>query len=214
MPELTRSEAEILGARESLARAFARLEKFVALIPEKIKGLESAASEARARSAELQELLDRERVINAQRDSLSESTKEEIKGLLTKVEQLEAATGEGDERVHAKEQTIIELEAMLADFRTETALKNAEIERLNSEITSSKAMSEELLTKLDSLHEANTNLQGQCLRYETEINQILATESAYAKKLSENDKASLLSTIDTIIAKIDTLAPTIHSNGH
>ncbi len=99
MPELTRSEAEILGARESLARAFARLEKLVALIPEKLKAYESAASEARARSAELQELLDRERVINAQRDSLSESTKEEIKGLLLKVEQLEAEAGHGDDRV-------------------------------------------------------------------------------------------------------------------
>lgn len=206
MPELTRSEAEILGARESLARAFARLEKLVALIPEKIKGFESAASEARARSAELQELLDRERVINAQRDSLSASTKDEIKGLLTKVEQLEAASGEGDDRIHAKEQTIIELEAMLADFRTETALKNAEIERLNGEITSSKTMSEELLTKLDSLHEANTNLQGQCLRYETEINQILATENSYAKKLSEKEKEAIVAKIDTIVGKIDSLS--------
>lgn len=206
MPELTRSEAEILGARESLARAFARLEKLVALIPEKIKGFESAASEARARSAELQELLDRERVINAQRDSLSASTKDEIKGLLTKVEQLEAASGEGDDRIHAKEQTIIELEAMLADFRTETALKNAEIERLNAEITSSKTMSEELLTKLDSLHEANTNLQGQCLRYETEINQILATENSYAKKLSEKEKEAIVAKIDTIVGKIDSLS--------
>ncbi len=206
MPELTRSEAEILGARESLARAFARLEKLVALIPEKIKGFESVASEAKARSAELQELLDRERVINAQRDSLSESTKDEIKGLLTKVEQLEAASGDGDDRVHAKEQTIIELEAMLADFRTETALKNAEIERLNAEITSSKTMSEELLTKLDSLHEANTNLQGQCLRYETEINQILATENSYAKKLSEKEKEAIVAKIDTIVGKIDSLS--------
>ncbi len=206
MPELTRSEAEILGARESLARAFARLEKLVAHIPEKIKGFESVASEAKARSAELQELLDRERVINAQRDSLSESTKDEIKGLLTKVEQLEAASGDGDDRVHAKEQTIIELEAMLADFRTETALKNAEIERLNAEITSSKTMSEELLTKLDSLHEANTNLQGQCLRYETEINQILATENSYAKKLSEKEKEAIVAKIDTIVGKIDSLS--------
>jgi chromosome segregation ATPase len=214
MPEFTRSEAEILGARESLARAFARLEKLVALIPEKLKGYEAAALEARARSVELQELLERERVINAQRDSLSESTKDEIKGLLTKVEQLEAASGQGDDRIHAKEQTIIELEAMLADFRTETALKNAEIERISAEMNSSKTMSEELLAKLDSLHEANTNLQGQCLRYESEIAEILAKESSYAMKLSENDKASLVSTIDSIIAKIDTLSPTIHSNGH
>lgn len=206
MPELTRSEAEILGARESLARAFARLEKLVALIPEKIKGFESAASEARARSAELQELLDRERVINAQRDSLSESTKEEIKGLLTKVEQLEAAAGEGDERVHAKEQTIIELEAMLADFRTETALKKAEIERLNAEIISAKAMSEELLTKLDSLHEANTNLQGQCLRYESEISEITSKENSYAKKLSSKDKEAIVAKIDMIVGKIDSLS--------
>ena len=214
MPELTRSEAEILGARESLARAFARLEKLVALIPEKLKAYESAASEARARSTELQELLDRERVINAQRDSLSESTKEEIKGLLTKVEQLEVASGEGDERVHAKEQTIIELEAMLADFRTETTLENAEIDRLNAEITSSKAMSEELLTKLDSLHEANTNLQGQCLRYESEISEITSKENSYAKKLSVKDKEAIVAKIDMIVGKIDSLsgANGVHSH--
>lgn len=212
MAELTRSEAEILGARESLARAFARLEKLVAAVPDKIKSLESQTTEAVNRTAEVEKLLEQERMITAQRQSLSESTKEEIKGLLTKIEQLEAAQGAGDDRVLAKEQTITELEAMLADFRTEISLKNAEIERISVELSTSKVMTEELLTKLDSLQEANTNLQGQCLRYESEINEILARENSYAKKLTDADKASMIKTIDSIVAKIDSLTPAL-TNG-
>jgi chromosome segregation ATPase len=212
MAELTRSEAEILGARESLARAFARLEKLVAAVPDKIKSLESQTTEAVNRTAEVEKLLEQERMITAQRQSLSESTKEEIKGLLTKIEQLEAAQGAGDDRVLAKEQTITELEAMLADFRTEISLKNAEIERMSGELSTSQVMTEELLTKLDSLQEANTNLQGQCLRYESEINEILARENSYAKKLTDADKASMIKTIDSIVAKIDSLTPAL-TNG-
>lgn len=208
MSELTRSEAEILRARESLARAFARLEKLVERIPDTLQGFESAATEARARSAELQELLDRERVINAQRDSLSESTKVEIKGLLTKVQELEIVNTQQEERVQAKEQTVIELEAMLADFRTETSLQKAEIERLHSELITAKSMSEDLLTKLDALHEANTHLQDQCLRYEAEINQILTTENSFAKKLSAAEKEALVVKIDTIVHQIESLSGT------
>jgi hypothetical protein len=75
-------------------------------------------------------------------------------------------------------------------------------------------MSQELLTKLDSLHEANTHLQGQCLRYEAEITEITSKENSYAKKLSPKDKEAIVAKIDMIVSKIDTLSGTngVHSH--
>jgi chromosome segregation ATPase len=199
MPEPSLREAEILQAREHLARAFARL-------PEKIKSYEAVAGEARARAAELQELLDRERVISSQRNSLSDSAKEEMRALHARVEEADKSVEEAVERVRLKDETIHELEALLADFRAEAARKDAEITRTIGDATKSKTMTDELLAKLEALEEANRNLQGQCLRYENEISEITAKENSYAKKFSPKDRENFIAAIDGAIAKIDKLA--------
>jgi chromosome segregation ATPase len=177
----------------------------IALVPEKMKSYEAAASEARARAAELQELLDRERVISSQRNSLSDSAKEEMRALQSKADESVKEAEEAVERVRLKDATIHELEAMLADFRTQVSRKDADIARISGEAGSSKTMTEEVLAKLEALEEANRHLQDQCLRYENEISEMTAKENSYAKKLSVKDKENLVAAIDGVLNKLDKL---------
>lgn len=111
MPETRSLESESIQAREQLARSFERLQKIIARVPERLKQYESAAKEADARTVELQELLDRERLITEQRVSLSESSREEVKMLQSRVSSLENDLVAAEAKANEKEATITELES-------------------------------------------------------------------------------------------------------
>src|SRR5689334_9794101 len=99
-------EAELLRARERLARAFAQLETIVADIPERIRSLESSRDKSQQRVAEIEELLERERAITAQRQSLSEGATEEMHALNAKLEKAEKHINERDKKIAELEQNL------------------------------------------------------------------------------------------------------------
>ena len=213
MAEFTLREADVLEARADIARSLERLQRTIAKVPERIKHLEAQRDEAHARVKEVEDLLARERVITQQRNSLSDSAKEEIRHLNAKVTELEKETAQAVEVAQRKEEVITELEAQLAAFRSEIGQKDADLNRLTDELRSSQVISEELLAKLDSLQEANARLQEQCLRYESEVNEFSERDAGYAVRLTDTQRRTLVETIDTAISKIDTLSAK-HSNNN
>jgi chromosome segregation ATPase len=213
MAEFTLREADVLETRANIARSLERLHKTIAKVPERLKQIEAQRDEAYARVKEVEELLARERVITEQRHSLSESAKDEVKHLTAKIHELEKGAAHFGETVQRKEETISELEAQLAAFRSEIGQKDVNLLRLSEELRSSQAISEELLAKLDSMQEANAHLQEQCLRYESEVNEFSERDSTFAIRLTDSQKRSLVDTIDTAIAKIDALSAR-HTNSH
>jgi len=214
MAEFTLREADVLEARAEIARSFERLQRAIAKVPERIKQLEAQREEAQARVKEVEDLLARERVITEQRHSLTESSKDEVRQLHAKIKEYEKGAVHFGETLQRKEEIITEQEAQLAAFRSEINHKDADIQRLNDEIRSSQAISEELLVKLDSLQEANARLQEQCLRYESEVNEFSERDASYAVRLSDNQRRTLVNTIDTAIAKIDALSAKHSTNNN
>ena len=79
-------EAELLKARERLARAFARLETVVGAMPERIRLLESTRDKSANRIKEIEALLEREKAITEQRQSLSDGATEEANLIASKLE--------------------------------------------------------------------------------------------------------------------------------
>lgn len=214
MAEFTLREADVLEARADIARSLERLQRTIAKVPERFKHLEAQRDEAHARVKEVEDLLARERVITQQRNSLSDSAKEEIRHLNAKVTELEKETAQAGEIAQRKEEVITELEAQLAAFRSEIGQKDADLNRLTDELRSSQVISEELLAKLDSLQEANARLQEQCLRYESEVNEFSERDATYAVRLTDLQRRTLVETIDTAISKIDTLSAKHSNNNH
>ncbi len=213
MPDLTPRETELLQARERLARSFERLQRLVANVPERLKQYEVQTKEAESRTRELQELLDRERIITTQRISLTESSREEIHLLQSRVDVVEAELEETKSRLTRKDETIVELETMLADFRAEVMQKDVNYAKLAGELTSSKNVTEEVLSKLDAMQDAYRILQQQCFRYESEIAQMNERDSAIAVRMNDAERTSIIAEIDAIITSLDTLTTTngVHS---
>jgi chromosome segregation ATPase len=195
-------ESELLSARESLARALERLITLASAVPERIRTAAEIESQSKKRVAEVEQLLDKERIISSQRQSLEESAKEEIKSLLAKVEELQRGSSDIDNVIAAKENTIAELELLLADFRTEIARKDADINRLTSEIRSAETAGQELLAKLDAMQEANQRLQEQCLRYESEIAEMESADAG-SLRITQDERNAILAEIDALVARLD-----------
>ena len=205
MPDLTPREAQLLQACERLARSFERLQKLVARIPERIKQLEALATGTDSRSNELQELLDRERVITTQRIALDESNREEIKLLQLRVQSLEKDIQHTNTQNIKKDATIVELEAMLADFRAEVSQKDVNYAKLSDEHSATKTITDEILAKLDAMQDAYRILQQQTFRYESEIAQMNEHDSAIAVKMNDSQRTNIIAEIDSIIANLDSL---------
>src|SRR4051812_23965482 len=99
MLDSKRREAQLLRARERLARAFARLETIIDSLPERMRTLESSRDASQQRVQEIEELLERERAITGQRQALSESTADEIQNLEAKLSAAEVCIAERDKKI-------------------------------------------------------------------------------------------------------------------
>src|SRR4051812_47967340 len=91
-------EAQLLQARQRLAQAFARLETITGAMPERIRMLESSRDRSLVRIKEIEELLERERAITEQRQSLSEGAAEEVHAVSAKLEKAEKLLAERDKK--------------------------------------------------------------------------------------------------------------------
>ena len=192
-------EAQLLQARERLARAFARLEAIIGGIPERIRLLESSRDKSQMRITEIEELLERERAITAQRQSLSEGATEEVHALSAKLEKAEKHLAERDKK-------IVELEKNLNHRSGELlAYEKAHVDSLEREqklIASISRLEEEnaaLERQLELLKEERENIQKQ-------LSQVEAKDNTYALVFTQDERLSLLKTVDLLIERVDAMA--------
>ncbi|MEP7234937.1 MAG: hypothetical protein ABI778_06545 [Ignavibacteriota bacterium] len=189
-------EAQLMQARERLARAFTRLDGLLSLFPERIRLLESSRSKSDSRIAEIEELLVREKAITAQSKSLSEGVTEELQLISAKLQRAEQALSERDNQ--------------LADFDKELGTKGSELlanERAHIESLEREEMLKAALTTLESM---NSDLLGQLELLKDEREKLQSELSNSAKKtdtfallFTQGERLSLLKTVDSIIERVD-----------
>ncbi|HET9137269.1 MAG TPA: hypothetical protein VFO76_11570 [Candidatus Kapabacteria bacterium] len=204
MADSKHTEAEIIQARERLARAFTRLSTLVAGIPERIQTLERSRSDANNRVKEAQTLLEKERAINAQRDSLSESAKE----------QLQIA----EERIRDGQSLVSERDASIAELHSTLSSLEKELHKRDMELASSKENVLSLEERMLGLQDENMQIVRQLeeLREErdratAELQNKKSDEDAYALKFTRDERQQLLKTVDSLIQRVDELTS---PNGH
>ena len=192
-------EAELLKARERLARAFARLETIVGVIPERIRLLESTRDKSQSRIKEIEELLERERAITSQRQSLTDGATEELHLISAKLEKAEKHIAERDQKIAELEKELDRHSAELLAYET------SHVEALERE--------ERLTTTISGLEEENAGIERQLemLKEEREtlhkqLSQVSEKENSFALTFTQDERLSLLKTVDTLIERVDAMA--------
>jgi chromosome segregation ATPase len=189
-------EAHLLQARERLARAYARLETVASTLAERMRMIESSRDKSQLRVKEIEELLERERAITNQRQSLSDSATEELQALNAKLEKTEKILAERDKKI--------------ADLEKEIDSQNNEIFRYEKSHVESLEREDTLRELAAKLEEDNASLvrQLELLKEEREnlhkhLEQAEQKENSYALMFTQDERLSLLKTIDSLIEKVD-----------
>jgi hypothetical protein len=199
MLDTKQRETQLLKARERLARAFARQETIIRGFAERIRLLESSRDKSEHRVREIEELLERERAITEQRQSLSESAMEEIQVLKTKLEKAERMLAERDTKISDLENYTEERNAELLAYErshTESLEREQKIEEKNIRLESENIAT---LRQLELLREERENLQKQ-------LADAGEKENLYALTFTQDERLGLLKTIDTLIERVDEIA--------
>ncbi len=192
-------EAQLLQARERLARAFARLETMIGAVPERIRLLESSRDKSQSRIAEIEELLERERAITAQRQSLSEGTTEEVHTLTAKLEKAEKHAAEGDKKISELEKNLdLRSDELLAYEKTLVDSSKRE-EKLIAQVSRLEEEKSSIERQLELLKEERENLQRQ-------YTQIEEKDNSYALMFTQDERLGLLKTVDSLIERVDALS--------
>jgi chromosome segregation ATPase len=192
-------EAHLLQARERLARAFARLETLIGGYTERVRLLESSRDKSQQRVKEIEELLERERAITEQRNSLSESASEEMQALRSQLEKIEKQLAERDKKIFDLEKNLDERVGELM------ALEKAHTEAVERELKSDETITRlegenfALVRQLELLKEERENMQKQIAAVEEK-------DSSYALTFSQDERLGLLKTIDSLIERVDLVA--------
>jgi chromosome segregation ATPase len=199
MLDTKQREAQLLQARERLARAFARLETIIGVLPDRIRLLEFSRDKSQLRINEIEELLDRERAITSQRQSLSDGAAEEVHAIKQKLEKAEKHVAERDKKITELEKN---LDYRNAEFLAHEKAHVESLEReqkLNSDIERLEEDNTSLVRQLELLKEERENLQKQ-------LGQVEEKDSSYALMFTQDERLSLLKTVDTLIERVDALA--------
>ena len=187
-----------MQARERLARAFARLETLIGGMPERIRLLESSRNEATLRIQEIEELLDRERHITEQRQSLSDSSTEEARHLTAKLEKAEEHISSRDKKIAEIEGQLVHRNGELLSYEKTHVDSLDREDRLVSTIAKLEEENAAIERQLELLKEERNTLQGQLA--ETE-----AKENSYALAFTQDERLNLLKTVDGLIERVDTI---------
>ncbi len=204
MSEGIYQEADIIQARERLARALTRLSTLVGGIPEQFQLLERSRQDAVNRLKESAQLLESERTITSQRDSLSESAKNEIQTLAEKLR--DAVT-----LINDRDAIIVDQEAQMASYKKEVELRNSELidtslqlSTLKQDILSIKDEHQQMMRQLEMLREERDSAMKA-------MQERVSIDETVALKFTRDERLQLLKTVDGLIEKVDHLS---HSNGH
>ncbi|MDP4218815.1 MAG: hypothetical protein Q8896_00095 [Bacteroidota bacterium] len=191
-------EAQLLQARERLARAFARLEAMIGELPDRIRLLELSRDKSQMRIREIEELLDRERAITAQRQSLSEGTAEEMQVLSQKFEKLEKHLAERDKRISELENELDRRNNELTSYEKSHIDSLEREQRYTDSIQRLETENSGIERQLELMKEERESLQK---RLET----VEQRDSSYALMFTQDERLNLLKVVDTLIERVDSL---------
>ncbi|HYM20182.1 MAG TPA: hypothetical protein VEW28_04165 [Candidatus Kapabacteria bacterium] len=199
MAEGNNHEAETLQARERLARAMTRLSTLVGGMSGQIERFESAREEALKRLKENEALLERERAITKQRDSLSESAKSEIDAAQAETQKVKAMLAERDKKIK-------ELSANVASLEHELGARETKL----TEAATRLGTAEDSLTGLQDEH-SHIVLQLERLKEERDkamkdLRSMMQQGENFALKFTQDERLQLLKTVDAIIDRVDQLS--------
>ncbi len=192
-------EAQLLQAREWLARAFARLETIVGVLPDRIKQLESTRDKSAHRIKEIEELLERERAITSQRQSLTDGAAEEVHALNQKLEKLEKLAAERDKKISEAEKNLTLKENELFAYEKSHADSLEREQKYTATIQSLEEESAAIERQLELMKEERESLQKQ-------LGVVEEKDNSYALMFTQDERLSLLKTVDTLIERVDALA--------
>ncbi len=192
-------EAELLKARERLARAFARLETIIGVMPERIRLLESTRDKSANRIKEIEALLEREKAITEQRQSLSDGATEEANLIASKLEKAEKQIAERDIKN-------AELEKNLEHRSNELlAYEKFHVESLERE--------EKMLSVIARLEEENSGIERslEMMKEEREslqkqLSEVSEKDNSFALTFTQDERLGLLKTVDALIERVDAIA--------
>lgn len=191
-------EARLLQARERLARAYSRLETHVGVIPERLRQLESSRDKSQDRIKEIEELLERERTITSQRQSLSEGTAEEINALNAKLEKAEKQISDRDKRITDMEKDIDHINGSLLEYEKTHADSGERQQKLVTMIGKLEEENSSLERQLELLKDERESLQKQ-------LGEVEEKDNSYAVAFTQDERLSLLKTVDTLIERVDAI---------
>ena len=203
MAENNSHGAEILQARERLARAMTRLSTLVGGMASQLDRLESARADAVGRLKENEALLERERAITKQRDSLNESAKAEVTAAEEETKKVRAELAERD-------RTIRELNASVELLQHELDARDTKLgeaaERIGSAEDSLSGLKDEhshIVLQLERLKEERDKAM-------KDLRTTMQQGENFALKFTQDERLQLLKTVDAIIERVDQLS---HQNG-
>ena len=192
-------EAELHKARERLARAFTRMETILGAMPDRIRLLESSRDKSANRIKEIEALLEREKAITAQRRSLSDGANEELLLLTSKLEKAEKHIADRDKKIAELEKNLNHRSGeLLAYERTHVESLERE-ERLSATISRLEEENGGIERKLEMLKEERENLTKQ-------LSQVEEKDHSFALTFTQDERLSLLKTVDTLIERVDAMA--------
>jgi len=199
MLDTKQREAQLLQARERLARAFARLELILGAMPERIRLLESSRDRSQSRIAEIEELLERERAITAQRQSLSEGATEEVHALNAKLEKVEKHLAEREKKIADLEKNLDHRSSELLAYEKSHVDSLEREQKLIATISRLEEENAAIERQLEMLKEERENLQKQ-------LSQVEEKDSSYALMFTQDERLGLLKTVDTLIERVDAIS--------
>jgi len=205
MLDTKQREAQLLQARERLARAFARLETIMAAVPERIRLLESSRDSAQSRIAEIEELLDRERAITAQRQSLSDGATEEAHALSLKLEKIEKHLAEKEKHVADLEKNLNHRSGELLAYEKSHVESLEREQKLISTISGLEEENAAIERQLELLKEEREHLQGQ-------LSNAQERDNSFALMFTQDERLGLLKTVDSLIERIDGITTNVNAN--
>ncbi len=203
MLDTKQREAQLLKARERLARAFARLETLIGGYGERIRLLETSRDSSQQRVLQIEELLERERAITEQRHSLSESSAEEITSLRSQLEKAEKLIIERDKKIAESEKMIDErINQIMAYEKAHTEALERE-QKLEETIARLEGENLAIERQLELLKEERENLHSQ-------VAEVTENHNSYALMFTQDQRLGLLKTIDSLIERVDAIAEEHH----
>lgn len=203
MSEGTPHEAEILQARERLVRVLSRLGTLVHGVEDQIEMLVRTREDAMLRLRENEALLESERAITSQRDSLGESAKAEIEEAQDALRKANMAVAERDQLISSLNRSIEALEHELTGRDEKITEAIARIGETEDALAALKDEHERMVLQLELLKEEREKAV-------KELREAKSEEDVYALKFTRDERLQLLKTVDTLIDRVDGLT---QSNG-